>query len=121
MLFASGCGVHGVVLPDKGAALIEGCRVQTEGAMEINPNHPNLTIWHNKIDVCVFVGIHCHYANVALKIIRGGTDCYTITLCSEAGHEDTMISLRDVGLEEIYKITKIIKKRKEDVKWARNK
>ena len=39
---------------------------------EINPNHPNLTIWHNKIDVCLFVGVHCHQANLALKIIRGG-------------------------------------------------
>lgn len=69
--------------------------------IEINPNHPNLTIWHNDIDVCVFMGVHCHYANVALKIIRGGTDCYTIALCAEAGHEDAMISLRDVGLEKI--------------------
>jgi hypothetical protein len=69
--------------------------------IEINPNHPNLTIWHNEIDVCVFVGVHCHYANVALKIIIGGTSCYTIALCAETGHEDAMISLRDVGLEKI--------------------
>ena len=79
-------------------------------AVEINPNHPNLTIWHNKIDVCIFIGVHCHYANVALKIIRGGTDCYTIALCSEAGHEDAMISLRDVGLNEVRKLTEIIKR-----------
>lgn len=84
--------------------------------IEINPNHPNLTIWHNKIDVCIFVGVHCHYANVALKIIRGGTDCYTIALCAEAGHEDAMISLRDVGLGQIKRITEIIKKRKEEEK-----
>jgi CO dehydrogenase/acetyl-CoA synthase epsilon subunit len=77
-------------------------------AVEINPNHPNLTIWHNKIDLCVFIGVHCHYANVALKIIRGGTDCYTIALCGEAGHEDAMISLRDVGLAEIEKLTKTV-------------
>lgn len=64
---------------------------------EINPNHPNLTIWHNKIDVCVFVGVHCHYANIALKIIRGGTSCYTIALCAHMGHEDAMISLSSVG------------------------
>ncbi|EEG78745.1 carbon monoxide dehydrogenase beta subunit family protein [Dethiobacter alkaliphilus] len=69
--------------------------------IEINPNHPNLTIWHNKIDLCLFIGVHCHYANVALKIIRGGTDCYTIALCGEAGHEDAMISLRDVGLAQL--------------------
>ncbi|MHB8170716.1 MAG: carbon monoxide dehydrogenase beta subunit family protein [Thermincolia bacterium] len=85
-------------------------------AVEINPNHPNLTIWHNKIDVCVFVGVHCHYANVALKIIRGGTDCYTIALCGEVGHEDAMISLRDAGLAEFQKLTEIIKQKKGDSK-----
>lgn len=77
-------------------------------AVEINPNHPNLTIWHNKIDVCVFVGVHCHYANIALKIIRGGTDCYTIALCGAAGHEDAMISLRDVGVPQLNRLCEII-------------
>ena len=81
-------------------------------AVEINPNHPNLTIWHNKIDVCVFVGVHCHYANVALKIIRGGTDCYTIALCGEAGHEDAMITLRDAGLVKIRELTEIVSQMK---------
>jgi CO dehydrogenase/acetyl-CoA synthase epsilon subunit len=85
-------------------------------AIEINPNHPNLTIWHNKIDVCVFIGVHCHYANVALKMIRGGTECYTIALCAEAGHEDAMISLRDVRLDDLQKMTQIIKKRKGEGK-----
>jgi len=84
-------------------------------AIEINPNHPNLTIWHNKIDVCVFVGVHCHYANVALKIIRGGTDCYTIALCGEAGHEDAMISLRDVNLAKIQELTAIVKEKKRQM------
>jgi hypothetical protein len=78
--------------------------------VEINPNHPNLTIWHNKIDVCVFVGVHCHYANVALKIIRGGTSCYTIALCAESGHEDAMISIRDAGLEKIRALREIAMK-----------
>ncbi len=77
-------------------------------AVEINPNHPNLTIWHNKIDFCIFIGVHCHYANVALKIIRGGTDCYTIALCGEAGHEDAMISLRDVGLAQLASLTEAV-------------
>ena len=78
--------------------------------VEINPNHPNLTIWHNKIDVCVFVGVHCHYANVALKMIRGGTDCYTIALCAEAGHEDAMASIRDVDACKIEKLIRVVKK-----------
>lgn len=81
-------------------------------AVEINPNHPNLTIWHNKIDVCVFVGVHCHYANIALRIIRGGTNCYTIALCGELGHEDAMISLRDVGLPQMRQLTELIKRMK---------
>ena len=81
-------------------------------AVEINPNHPNLTIWHNKIDVCVFVGVHCHYANVALKIIMGGTDCYTIALCGEAGHEDALITLRDAGLVTIRELTEIVSQMK---------
>ncbi len=63
-------------------------------AVEINPNHPNLTIWHNKIDVGVFIGVHCHQANLALKIIRGGTSCYTVALCAEDGHEEANASLR---------------------------
>ncbi len=66
-------------------------------AVEINPNHPNLTIWHNKIDVGVFIGVHCHQANMALKIIRGGTSCFTIALCAEEGHEEANASLREAN------------------------
>jgi hypothetical protein len=83
-------------------------------AIEINPNHPNLTIWYNNIDVCVFIGVHCHYANLALKIIRGGTDCYTIALCGEAGHEDAMITLRDVSAEKIMMLIEVIKRVKKE-------
>ncbi len=68
---------------------------------EINPNHPNLTIWHNKIDVCLFVGVHCHYSNIALKIIRGGTSCYTIALCSFAGDDEAHLTIRDLTAEKI--------------------
>jgi len=78
-------------------------------AVEINPNHPNLTIWHNQIDVGVFVGVHCHYANMALKIVRGGTDCYTIGLCGEMGHEDAMITLRDVDVAKLERLTEVVK------------
>ncbi len=81
-------------------------------AIEINPNHPNLTIWHNKIDVCVLAGVHCHYANVALKIIRGGTDCYTIAICGEAGHEDANITLRNAGIPQIEALTAMVAERR---------
>jgi hypothetical protein len=80
--------------------------------IEVNPNHPNLTIWHNKIDVCVFIGVHCHYANMALKIIRGGTDCCTIALCAEAGHEDAVISLRDFALADLHALTAAVNRLK---------
>ncbi|KMP11470.1 carbon monoxide dehydrogenase [Candidatus Nitromaritima sp. SCGC AAA799-C22] len=85
--------------------------------VEINPNHPNLTIWHNKIDVCMFVGVHCHQANLALKIIRGGTGCYTIAMCAQAGHEDACLSFRDATAEKIDKLTETIERlKKEGVK-----
>jgi hypothetical protein len=80
----------------------------------INPCHPNLTIWHNKIEVCVFVGLHCHYANITLKMIRAGTNCYTITLCAEAGHEDSMASLPVCGIEKIRKLTDAVRKVKRE-------
>lgn len=84
--------------------------------VEINPNHPNLTIWHNKIDACIFIGVHCHQANLALKIIRGGTDCYTIAMCAQAGHEDACLSFRDISVETIEKLTEtILRLRKEGV------
>jgi len=82
--------------------------------VEINPNHPNLTIWHSNIDVYMFVGVHCHQANLALKIIRGGASCYTIAMCAQAGHEDACLSFRDASVEKIVKLTDAIKKLKRE-------
>ena len=87
-------------------------KIQQE--VEINPNHPNLTIWHNKIDVCIFIGVHCHMANLSLKIIRGGTNCYTIAMCAMAGHEDACLSFRDADLKMINKLKDTIKKLKSE-------
>lgn len=84
-----------------------------EPAVEINPNHPNLTIWHNDIDVCIFVGVHCHQANLALKIIRGGTNCYTMAMCAQAGHEDACLSFRDATVEKILKLKDAVEKLKK--------
>jgi len=88
--------------------------------IEINPNHPNLTIWHNKIDACMFVGVHCHQANLSLKIIRGGTNCYTIAMCAQAGHEDAMLSFRDATAEKIMKLADWVKKMKGSVEPPKN-
>ena len=81
--------------------------------VEINPNHPNLTIWHSDIDVGLFVGVHCHQANLALKIIRGGTACYTLAMCAQAGHEDACLSFRDATAEKIDKLTATIERLKK--------
>ncbi len=81
----------------------------------INPNHPNLTIWHNKEDVCVFVGVHCHYANLTLKMIRAGTDCCTIALCAEQGHEDAMLTVRDCDAARLWKQAEVIRRVREEM------
>jgi hypothetical protein len=81
--------------------------------VEINPNHPNLTIWHNKNDVCMFVGVHCHMANLSLKIIRAGTSCYTIAMCAQAGHEDAMVSFRDATAEKILRLAEWVSRLKK--------
>jgi hypothetical protein len=80
----------------------------------INPCHPNLTIWHNKIEVCVFIGVHCHFANITLKMIRAGTNCYTITLCHAAGHEDSMASLPFADASQVRALTDAIRKQKRE-------
>ena len=76
--------------------------------VEINPHHPNLTIWHNKIDVCLFVGVHCHQANIALKMIRGGTGCYTIALCTFSGDDEANITIRDLTAQKILALAEAV-------------
>jgi hypothetical protein len=83
--------------------------------IEVNPNHPNLTIWHNKIDACMFVGVHCHQANLSIMIIRGGTNCYTIAMCAKAGNEDAMLSVRDATADKIIRLADWVKKLKGSV------
>ncbi len=80
----------------------------------INPCHPNLTIWHNKIEACVLIGVHCHFANVTLKMIRAGTNCFTIALCAEAGHEDAMMSVPNVDAGKIAKFAEALRRVKRN-------
>lgn len=74
----------------------------------INPNHPNLTIWGNKIEVALFIGIHCHYANLALRMVRAGTNCLTVAFCHDI-HEDAMLSVQDLDVKQLDHIIKIFK------------
>lgn len=104
---ASACGGRIIPMPDYRPKY-----PKIDPAVEINPNHPNLTIWHNEIDVCVFVGVHCHYANVALKMVRAGSSCYTVALCADAGHEDAMASLRDVDAAKVRELARVTGEKK---------
>lgn len=80
----------------------------------INPCHPNLTVNHNKIETCVLIGIHCHFANITLKMIRANTNCYTMAFCAYDGHEDALISLRDLDNSKLIKVTEAVRKAKKD-------
>ncbi len=86
----------------------------------INPCHPNLTIQHNKIEVCALVGVHCHFANITLKMIRANTNCYTTAWCQYDGHEDALISISDTDLVMLQKIkAAVIQAKKDGVEpWA---
>jgi len=81
----------------------------------INPNHPNLTIWGNKIEACIFVGVHCHYANLTLKMIRAGTNCCTMAICAEQGHEDAMLTIRDSDTAKLQLVAKVFKRVREQM------
>ena len=88
-------------------------KVEPEEA--INPNHPNLTIWGNKIEACIFVGVHCHYANLTLKMIRAGTNCWTSAICAEQGHEDAMFTVRDSDVTKIRRVVAVFKRVREEM------
>lgn len=81
----------------------------------INPNHPNLTIWGNKIEACIFIGVHCHYANLTLKMIRAGTNCCTMAVCAEQGHEDAMLTIRDSDTAKLQRVAQIFKRVREQM------
>lgn len=93
-------------------------KIDPEAVM--NPCHPNLTIQHNKIHVCIFIGVHCHFANITLKMIRANTNCYTLCICPHDCHEDALISIRDMDGPMIEKITAAVKKAKASgiTPWA---
>ncbi|MDR4494098.1 MAG: carbon monoxide dehydrogenase beta subunit family protein [Nitrospirales bacterium] len=81
----------------------------------INANHPNLTIWGNKIEACIFIGVHCHYANLTLKMIRAGTNCWTSAICAEQGHEDAMFTVRDSDAAKIRRVAAVFKRVREEM------
>lgn len=83
----------------------------------INPNHPNLTIWHNKIEVALFIGIHCHYANLALRMVRAGTNCLTVAFCHDI-HEDAMLSVQDLDVAKMDHVIEIFRKVRTELKIA---
>jgi CO dehydrogenase/acetyl-CoA synthase epsilon subunit len=87
---------------------------QMRTAVEINPYHGDLVIGHNRYDVVVFMGVDCPYADVALKVIKDGTDICTIALCGRIGHVDATITLCQTGLDKVEKLIEVINKAKEE-------
>ena len=81
----------------------------------INPNHPNLTIWGNKIEACIFVGVHCHYANLTLKMIRSGTNWCKMAICAEQCHEDAMLNIRDSYTAKLQRVATVFKRVREEM------
>ncbi len=76
---------------------------------ECRPHYPHLTIWPNQIYVGLFVGVHCRQANLTLKIVRGGTACYTMALCAQTGPEDAMLSFQDITAHTIDRLAETVR------------
>lgn len=93
---------------------------QMRTAVEINPYHGDLVIGHNKYDVALFMAVDCPYADVALKIIKDGTDIYTIALCGKLGHVDATLTLCKAGLEKIEELIEVINRTNEERKKKRS-
>ena len=74
----------------------------------------DLVIGHNKYDVVVFIGVECAYADVALKIIKDGTDIRTIALCAHKGHVDAKITLCKSGLDKLEALTALVNEAKNN-------
>jgi len=61
----------------------------------------------------LFIGIHCHYANLALRMVRAGTNCLTIAFCHDI-HEDAMVSSQDLDVKKMDHVVAVFRKvRKE--------
>jgi len=84
-------------------------------ATEINPYHVDLVIGHNKYDVAVFMGVECSYADVALKIIRDGTRCYTVALCGHFGHVDASATFCHMGRDQIAELAAVVAEVKQEM------
>ncbi len=84
-------------------------------ATEINPYHVDLVIGHNKYDVAVFMGVECSYADVALKIIRDGTECYTVALCGHLGHVDASTTFCNMGRDQISELATVVTEMKKEM------
>ncbi|MBI1822926.1 MAG: 2-oxoglutarate:ferredoxin oxidoreductase [Nitrospirae bacterium] len=87
----------------------------------LSPCHPNLTILHNKIEVCMLIDAHCHFVNVTLKMIRAGTNCYTITLCANDVHEDSVAAMGPCTVKTINRLKEAIIRLRDSgkiVPWA---
>ncbi len=89
---------------------------QTKTAVEINPYHGDLLIKNNKYDLALFAGIDCPYADVALKMIKDGTDIPTVALCANLGHVDAQITLCQAGPDTLEQLIEVINQKMQSSK-----
>jgi len=64
-----------------------------------------------------FVGVHGHQSNIALKIIRGGTDLFTIAPCTFSGDDEAHLTIRDVIAETTQRIVNSVHRQKGTRPW----
>ena len=83
----------------------------------INPDHPNLTIWANEIEVALFIGGHRHDANLALRMVRAGTNRLTIAFRHDI-HEDAMLSVQDFDVRQMDHIIEVFRTVRTDLEIA---
>jgi CO dehydrogenase beta subunit/acetyl-CoA synthase epsilon subunit len=69
---------------------------------------------NNKIEVALFIGIHCHHANLALRMVRAGTNCLTIAFCHDI-HEDAMLSVQDLDVNYMNHVIEIFRAVRKDL------
>jgi hypothetical protein len=52
---------------------------------------------------------------LTLKMIRAGTNCLTMAICAEQGHEDAMLTIRDSDVVKLKKTAQVFKRVREEM------
>jgi hypothetical protein len=72
-----------------------------------------LTIWHNRIDTCLFIGGHCHQSDLEDRAWRH--ELLHHGDVRSAGHEDAMFAFRDITPDHIIRLADKVRELKGTV------